>query len=88
MPTQRRFLGMHLSIFDLMAVIYPDPAPMFSNTSRVDLDRPDTEKFPLVRQLEGHHTILGPGEMLYIPPLVWHYVRSLETSFSVSFWWQ
>lgn len=24
---QRRFLGMHLSIFDLMAVIYPDPVP-------------------------------------------------------------
>ena len=25
--SQSRFLGMHLSIFDLMAVIYPDPAP-------------------------------------------------------------
>ena len=80
----------YVAIFypDMTDQLYPDPAPMFHNTSRVDLDRPDTEKFPLVRQLEGHHTILGPGEMLYIPPLVWHYVRSLETSFSVSFWWQ
>ena len=25
---------------------------------------------------------------LYIPPKFWHHVRSLETSFSVSFWWE
>ena len=73
---------------DMTASLYPDPAPMFSNTSRVDLDLPDTEQFPLVKQLAGQHTILGPGEMLYIPPGVWHYVRSLDISFSVSFWWQ
>ena len=68
--------------------LYPDTTPMFENTSRVDLDSPDMEEFPLLSQLQGHHTILGPGEMLYIPPLVWHYVRSLEQSFSVSFWWE
>jgi len=68
--------------------MYPDPNPMFNNTSQMDLDCPDSEQFPGVSQLEGHHTILGPGEMLYIPPLMWHYVRSLEQSFSVSFWWE
>ena len=68
--------------------MYPDPNPMFNNTSQLDLDCPDSEQFPGVSQLEGHHTILGPGEMLYIPPLMWHYVRSLEQSFSVSFWWE
>lgn len=31
--------------------------------------------------------ILEEGEMLYIPPKWWHYVRSLTMSFSVSFWW-
>ncbi|PHH56093.1 JmjC domain-containing protein F [Ceratocystis fimbriata CBS 114723] len=31
--------------------------------------------------------ILGPGDSLYIPYGWWHYVRSLSTSFSVSFWW-
>ena len=73
---------------DQGSALYPDTTPMFENTSRVDLDRPDTEEFPLLSGLQGHHTILGPGEMLYIPPLVWHYVRSLEQSFSVSFWWE
>lgn len=31
--------------------------------------------------------ILEEGEMLYVPVGWWHYVRSLEVSFSVSFWW-
>lgn len=31
--------------------------------------------------------ILEEGECLYIPVGWWHYVRSLEVSFSVSFWW-
>ena len=80
----------YVAIFypDMTDSLYPDPAPMFSNTTMVDLDQPDTERFPLVQQLEGQHTILGPGEMLYIPPRVWHYVRSLDISFSVSFWWE
>lgn len=31
--------------------------------------------------------VLEPGEVLFIPAGWWHYVRSLEESFSVSFWW-
>jgi len=68
--------------------LYPHPSPMLANTSMVDLDCPDMDKFPLLSGLQGHHTLLREGEMLYIPPLVWHYVRSLEQSFSVSFWWE
>ena len=28
----------------------------------------------------------GPGDVLFIPRSVWHYVRSLTTSCSVNFW--
>ncbi|KAL2328830.1 hypothetical protein Fmac_022257 [Flemingia macrophylla] len=53
----------------------------------VDLDNIDEVKFPKVQDLEFVDCILEEGEMLYIPPKWWHYVRSLTTSFSVSFWW-
>ncbi|KAF2193777.1 Clavaminate synthase-like protein [Zopfia rhizophila CBS 207.26] len=39
--------------------------------------------FTAARYLEG---VLGPGECLYLPVGWWHYVRSLTSSFSVSFW--
>jgi len=68
--------------------LYPDTNPMMHNTSMVDLESPDLTKFPLMSTLQGYHTLLREGEMLYIPPMVWHYVRSLEESFSVSFWWE
>ena len=68
--------------------MYPSSAAMMGNTSRLDLDNIDLEEFPKVAELRGYETLLRPGEMLYIPPKVWHYVRSLEESFSVSFWWQ
>ena len=54
---------------------------------KVDLDNIDKKEFPKVEDLEFLDCILEEGEMLYIPPKWWHYVRSLTTSFSVSFWW-
>lgn len=32
--------------------------------------------------------LLRPGQMLYIPPKWWHFVKSASVSFSVSFWWK
>lgn len=74
-----------------------------NNTSQVDVShfRPnrlmtkhdeiekqrELEKFPLVEQAKYQEAILGPGECLYVPLGWWHYVESLSTSFSVSFWW-
>ena len=67
--------------------LYPSNMPMMENTSTVDLDVPDLDKFPKLKELTGYYAIIGPGDSLYIPKGVWHYVRSLEESFSVSFWW-
>ncbi|KAM7523367.1 hypothetical protein LguiA_013269 [Lonicera macranthoides] len=67
--------------------LYPHTDSMLSNSSQVDLDNIDEEEFPKVVDLEFIDCILEEGEMLYIPPKWWHYVRSLTTSFSVSFWW-
>ncbi|KAJ4844827.1 Lysine-specific demethylase jmj30 [Turnera subulata] len=67
--------------------LYPYSETMLRNSSQVDLDNIDEKEFPKVHDLEFLDCILEEGEMLYIPPKWWHYVRSLTISFSVSFWW-
>ena len=47
----------------------------------------EQQNFPRVGHAKFVEGILGPGECLYIPLGWWHYVESLSTSFSVSFWW-
>jgi lysine-specific demethylase 8 len=53
---------------------------------QVDLDNIDAKEFPRVQNLDFMDCILEEGDLLYIPPKWWHYVRSLSISFSVSFW--
>ena len=50
--------------------------------------RDSRERFPLFKEAPYSDVELGPGEALFIPRGHWHYVRSLEPSFSVSFWWR
>ncbi|KAK3818542.1 MAG: hypothetical protein J3Q66DRAFT_297854, partial [Benniella sp.] len=63
-----------------------EEANMLGNTSQVDVEHPDLNQYPLFAEAEYVEAILGPGEILYIPFQWWHYIRSLSTSFSVSFW--
>lgn len=60
---------------------------LLSNTSQVQVEDPDDEQFPEFHRAIYVECVLCEGEMLYIPPKYWHYVKSLSTSFSVSFWW-
>jgi lysine-specific demethylase 8 len=60
---------------------------LMNNNSQVDPKRPDLARFPLFAQARSQRCVLERGEMLYIPPLWWHFIESLEVSFSVSFWW-
>ena len=67
--------------------LYPHSDQLLHNTSCVDVEAPDEKSYPKFRDAEYIETVLQPGQMLYIPPKWWHFVRSLEVSFSVSFWW-
>jgi len=60
---------------------------MLDNTSQVNVEDIDCERFPEFSKAPYFECILNEGEMLYIPEKWWHYVRSLSVSFSVSFWW-
>jgi hypothetical protein len=56
--------------------------------SQNEADIKDFEtQFPLFKTAQCVEGVLGPGESLYIPVGWWHFVESLSTSFSMSFWW-
>ncbi|XP_053936752.1 bifunctional peptidase and arginyl-hydroxylase JMJD5 isoform X2 [Cuculus canorus] len=67
--------------------VYPHESQMLHNTSQVDVEDPDLVKFPNFPKAAFQSCVLMPGQVLFIPVKYWHYVRSLDTSFSVSFWW-
>lgn len=66
--------------------LYPRSGALCNN-SHANLDHLDRDAHPLVESAPFWQCILAPGETLYIPRHFWHYVRSLEPSISVSFWW-
>ena len=65
--------------------LYPRSGALCNNC-HVDIDAPRPSEQPLVSGTPFHQCVLAPGEALYIPRHAWHYVRSLEVSMSVSFW--
>lgn len=40
-------------------------------TSQVDFDNPDYERFPNFQNVVGYETVVGPGDVLYIPMYWW-----------------
>lgn len=56
------------------------------NTSSLNMDQVD--HLPEDVQSQLLHTVLEPGDALYIPYQWWHYVRSLDSSISVNAWWR
>ncbi|XP_053132471.1 bifunctional peptidase and arginyl-hydroxylase JMJD5 isoform X2 [Hemicordylus capensis] len=69
------------------AKLYSHEGHLLHNTSQVDPEAPDLAKFPKFEAAASQACVLRPGQVLFIPARYWHYVRALDTSFSVSFWW-
>jgi Cupin-like domain len=53
--------------------------------SDVDCDDPDYEKHPLFREAIKDEIVLHPGEVLFLPVSVYHFVKALDVSMTVSF---
>ncbi len=56
----------------------------FTIRSYVDVDSPDYERYPLLKEAEGHEVILEPGETLFIPSGFWHHVVYEEAGYAIS----
>jgi len=75
----KRVLLFHPKYF---GCLYPWPVhhPQ-DRQSRVDFDSPDLEAFPRYTELlgQGLEAILGPGDLLHIPPGWWHHIEMLPS---------
>jgi Cupin-like domain len=68
-----------------------DFAPTGTPVSLVSFREPDFARFPRFREALAHALVteLGPGDAIYIPPLWWHHVESLERlNALVNYWWK
>jgi lysine-specific demethylase 8 len=52
------------------------------------VEEPNPECFPLFEKAPFCECVVHAGESLFIPEGFWHYVRALDDSFSISFWWK
>ncbi|CAF0917363.1 unnamed protein product [Rotaria sordida] len=69
--------------------LYALGSTMLNNTSSIDVEHPDYDRFPLSKDVPYLECILQPGEMLYMPSRHWHYMNFTElfkvTSYQCSF---
>ncbi|KAF1349809.1 hypothetical protein BDV97DRAFT_296160 [Delphinella strobiligena] len=78
----------HVDISLARKLLEPLTADGVEASAQLDESRAEFDaSFPLFKDAKYIEGILAPGECLYIPVGWWHYVESLSTSFSMSFWW-
>ena len=66
------------------------PTSVFSprrHFSRVKLEEPDYEAFPGLRRATGCRATLESGDMLFLPSLWWHEVRTEQPGIAINYWW-
>lgn len=87
-PDARAYMDTHRRGSDLHPV-----GSLMENTSRIDVFGDVPADFRNHVSRRAQHAILGPGDMLFFPPMWWHAMRALEQvrfqdnlGFSMSFW--
>lgn len=54
------------------------------NLERIDIDNPDFEKYPALRNLNGIQVHMKHGDALYMPSGYWHFIKYLDGGFSIT----
>lgn len=65
--------------------LFPRPHPLW-HKSQADFGSPDADAAPQYSHARPYVAELGPGDVLYVPPLWSHYVETLTPSVSLSTW--
>jgi lysine-specific demethylase 8 len=70
------------------AGLYPYTGDVtLKNTSQVDFNAPDLERFPLLKECYGLQAELHPGDGVFVPRRWWHRCKARSTNCSINFWW-
>lgn len=79
-----------VSLFDsrLASALYENTSKL-DKTSPVDIDNPDFQQFPLLREALPHRidVEVQEGDLLYIPLFWFHQVYTERRTIAVSLWW-
>ncbi|WP_432412039.1 cupin-like domain-containing protein [Rasiella sp. SM2506] len=54
------------------------------NLETIDMDHPDFEKYPALRDVEGISVTMKHGDALYMPSGYWHYITYEDAGFSIT----
>ena len=54
------------------------------NLETIDMDHPDFEKYPALRDVEGISVTMQHGDALYMPSGYWHYITYEDAGFSIT----
>ena len=49
-----------------------------------DIENPDYEKFPSLKGIEGLEVILEHGDLLFMPTTYWHWMKYVDSGYSIS----
>ncbi len=66
-------------------MLYPELTNSAYIKSPIDISNPDFEKYPLLKYAQQYEALLEPGDVLYSPPHVWHFVENLSNCISVGY---
>lgn len=70
---------------DQSLLVYPQATQTAYFKSSADLQNLDSQKHPLVKKATRMEVILEPGDVLYVPPHVWHFVENLTDTIGVGY---
>lgn len=68
-----------------LPLINPEPEGRGYNYTKVNIDRPDPDKYPGFDLLTRYTCHLKKGDILFVPAWMWHEVESLTNAWGVSY---